>query len=392
MSALLLAFALAAQAAPQAPAAGLPEDLRVQAEGIRWTPELTDRLIREMPKVETHLHLDGALSPKTIKALAVRQKYAPLASKSLAEIAALTVVDRPRDSLAEVLAAFRTVYPLLLDGGAVEQAAYEAAAAEHRVRVRYVEVRFAPALQATDSFTAEQALKAALKGLRRAKKDFGIGSGVILCLIRPFDLVSRDKNAAMVDLAAAYVGRGVVGIDLAGDEAAQPLSDFKDLYLRAKEKGLRLTAHAGEVPASRDLETALDLGVDRLGHATLLPRFPGLAAKVRERGLPIEVNLTSNLRTGAVKDLRDHPVKDWHRAGIPIALSTDDPGVFGIDLDHEYRILARELGFSPEDILDVDFQGIDALFLPAAEKAELRLRFETEVRGLLARIEKASKA
>ena len=177
---------------------------------------------------------------------------------------------------------------------------------------------------------------------------------------------------------------GVVGIDLAGDEAAAPLSDFKEMFARAKDRGLRTTAHAGEAPGSHDLATALELGVDRLGHATLLAQDPELLKRVAAQGIPIEVNLTSNLRTGAVRDLKDHPIKDWYQAGIPVSVSTDDPGVFGIDLNHEYGILSRTLHFSAEDLLNVSFQGIDSLFLPAREKEELKARFETELKGILA--------
>jgi adenosine deaminase len=350
---------------------------------VRWTPTRVERLIRGLPKAETHLHLDGALSPAAIKRLAVRQGYAPLARKSAAQIAALSVVDSPRSTLAEVLKAFEVVYPLLRAADAVETAAYEAAAGAARAGALYAEVRFAPALQAAPGFPPEAALDAALRGLARAEKELGIGGGIIVCLIRPFALVSREDNAAMVELAIARRGRGVVGVDLAGDEAAQPLTDYAELLARAKSAGLRLTAHAGEAPGSRDLEAALELGVDRLGHATLLADKPRLLKKVLARGVTIEVNLTSNLRTSAVAALARHPVKAWRAAGVPVAISTDDPGLFGIDLNHEYHLLAHGLGFTPEDLVAVAAQSFDALFLPEARKRALRARFEAGTRGLL---------
>ena len=361
----------------------LPAELRAAADAVRWTPERTSRLIRGMPKVETHLHLDGALSPATIKELAVRQDYAPLASKTVAEIAALSIVGGPMASLAEVLRKFGVVYPLLRTRDAVETCAHEAARAAARENVRYAEFRFAPALQSAAGFSPRQVLDAALAGLARGKDDFGVDSGVIVCLIRPFAFVDRGRNEEMLELAVAYKDRGVVGLDLAGDEAAQPLSDFADYFARAKTAGLRLTAHAGEAPGSSDLETALSLGVDRLGHATLLAGNPELLAEVRRRGLTIEVNLTSNVRTSAVKSAAAHPVKDWYAAGVPIALSTDDPGSFGIGLSHEYELLSRELGFGAVEILDASFQAVDALFLPETRKRALRASFEAETLALL---------
>ncbi|MCX5786902.1 MAG: adenosine deaminase [Elusimicrobia bacterium] len=282
-----------------------------------------------------------------------------------------------------MLAAFKTVYPLLHTPQAVERMAYEAAMSEARHNVRYLEVRFAPALNAGEGFSSDSALKAALKGLARAEKRSGVKTGDILCLLRPFAHVSREQNEETVALAIRYKDRGVVAVDLAGDEAAQPLSDFRGLFAKAKAAGLRLTVHAGETPRSRDLETALDIGVDRIGHATLLASQPRLLRKFQERRPPIEVNLTSNLRTSAVKDLSGHPVRQWYAAGVPVALSTDDPGVFGIDLDHEYGLLAHALDFRPEAVLAVSFEGIEALFLPAARKKALRERFEAELLAIL---------
>jgi adenosine deaminase len=341
-----------------------------------------------MPKAEVHLHLDGSLSPETIQELAAEQGYARFSHLSVKEIARMTVVDRPRPSLAEVLEAFQEVYPLLRTPKAVEKAAYWAVADAARDNVRYVEVRFAPVLQAREGFDPEQVLQSALRGLSRAKAETGVGSGVILCLLRPFSWVSLEKNREMLRLALKYRKRGVAGVDLAGDEAAQPLADYRGLFEAAKAGGLRMTAHAGESPGSRDIEAALDIGVDRLGHAVLLADTPGGLEKVLSRGVPIEVSLTSNLRTSIVPDLASHPVRAWYRAGVPIALSTDDPGVFGNSLSGEYLLLARGLGLKAEDVLAVSFESVDALFLPPKEKRRLRGRFEKETLDLLAGLAK----
>lgn len=388
---LALAFALSpAVAGDAAPRVPLPEAIRRQAAAIRWTAALTDRLIREMPKVETHVHLDGALSPALIQELAAAQGLPPFAGKSVGEIRTLAVVDTPRRSLQEVLDAFATFLPLLRRPEALERVAYELVKAARTQNIRHLEVRFAPALQATPEFPSESVLAAALRGLERGRRELGVSSGVIVCLIRPFELVSREENEEILELAVRYARRGVVAIDLAGNEAAAPLSEFREFYLRAKAAGLRTTAHAGEVPGSRDIETALELGVDRLGHATMLARNPGLMERVRERGVTLEINLTSNLRTAAVPSYAEHPVRAFYKAGIPVTLSTDDPGVFGIDLDHEYGVLAGPLRFTPEEILTVSFQGIDALFLPEDRKREIRREFESSLGALLGRLRKAA--
>lgn len=368
----------------------LPEAIRAQAARVRWTAPLTARLIREMPKVETHLHLDGSLSPAVIRELADAQGLPPFAGKSLAEIRARAVVDSPRGSLQGVLDAFATLLPLLKTPAALERAAFELMRAARTQNIRHVEVRFAPALLETPGFPLEDVLAAALRGLERGRRELGVSSGVIVCLIRPFAFVSREQNERMLELAVRHAGRGVVAIDLAGNEAAAPLSEFRDFYLRAKAAALRTTAHAGEVAGSRDLETALDLGVDRLGHATLLAGNAELSRRVRERGVVLEVNLTSNIRTGAVRSYAEHPVRAFYEAGVPVTLSTDDPGVFDIDLAHEYGVLAGPLRFTPEEILSVSFQGIDALFVPEARKRELRRDFESSLVPLLGRLREGS--
>ncbi|OFV88179.1 MAG: adenosine deaminase [Acidobacteria bacterium RBG_16_70_10] len=364
-------------------APALPPPLRERFDRVEWTPDRVQALVRRMPKVETHVHLDGALSPETLLRLAREQDYAPLKDLPLAEIRRRVVVDEARESLAAVLKVFETVQPLLKRADAMETAAYELVASAARQGTRYVEVRFAPALHSAAGFPQSAVLDAVLKGLEHGRKDFGVQSAVIVCLIRPPAFVSLEANREMLDLALARRGHGVVGIDLAGDEAAAPLSAYAGLFRRAKEGGLRTTAHAGEVPGSADLETALELGVDRLGHATLLTQKPELLAEVVRRGIPVEVNLTSNLRTGAVATLKEHPVRDWFRSGVAVALSTDDPGVFANDLPGEYLILHRELGFAPAELAAVALQGVDSLFLPQSERRRLRREFERSLEGLL---------
>lgn len=353
---------------------------------VDWTPTRFDRLIREMPKAELHVHLDGALAPETIARLAKAQKYEPLAHMAAGEIARLSIVSTNQPTLAKVLEAFKLVYPLMRRADAVEDAAYELVRTAAKSRIRRIEVRFAPELLAAAGFSAEQALQAALAGLDRGRKDFKVRSSVTLCLLRPDSLMPMSANESTLALAIKYAGRGVVGVDVAGDEAAAPLDNYVPLLEKAKFHGLGVTVHAGEVPTSADLATAVKVGADRLSHATTLGQDPDLLSVVRGRRLPIEVNLTSNLRTSAVTDLKTHPAKQWRKLGIPLVIGTDDPGVFDVSLVHEYRLLRDELGFTPEDVVAVSLQAVDALFLPAAERGMIRKEFEEELVSLLGRI------
>ncbi len=355
---------------------GIPQSLRRAVADVRWTPTRLSALIQGMPKVETHLHLDGSLSPRTIKDLALLRGDKTLAKKPLAEIERLAVVKSPRASLDRVLASFKLFYRLLSDPRAVEEAARRVAQRAASQNVLHFELRFAPALLATEAFPQEDVLEAALRGLRRGAAEFGASSSVIVCLIRDEDLVSDGQNSEMLDLALAYHGRGVVGLDLAGNERARPLSRFKPHFARARKAGLGTTAHAGEAPPGDDLSLILDWELDRIGHGVLAGKHPGLLERIRERDVTIETNPTSNLRTGAVKSLAEHPARSWRRDGIPIAISTDDPGVFGIELGDEYAVLVRHCDFGAEDLLAVSLQGVNSLFLPERRKSPLRRRWE----------------
>lgn len=378
LTALLLAAGLTAPA--------LPAPVEAAIGRVSWTPARISQLVERMPKVELHLHLDGALPPELIQELAREQGHAGLRDRSLDEIRRLAMVEKPRASLAEALEVFEVVLSVLRRPEAVERAAYELVRRAREQNVLYFETRFAPALMVGPRLSAEEALRSALRGLRRGETDFGVPGAVIVSLIRPFELLSRRENEAMVDLAVRYRDQGVVGLDVAGDEAALALEAFRDMLLEARRAGLRLTAHAGEVPGSKDIETALELGVDRLGHATQLREQPELRREVARRGVTIEINATSNVRIGAIPGYSAHPAREWLREGLRLAPSTDDPGVFGIDLAHEYARLAESMGFTPRELVAVSLQALDAAFLPPDAKAELRRRFEAELLRLLAEL------
>lgn len=347
--------------------------------------EALEAFLLALPKTENHLHLDGSLSPRTVKALASAVPGSPLADLTLERIAEIVVVRKPREALAEVLAAFDAFYPLLRSAPAVELAAYEAAREAARQGVLFHELRFAPVLQAAPGFSPREVLEAALRGARSGERDFGVGYGLVICLLRPFSVISRERNEAMAALAVEFAGRGVTGLDVAdagaGDEA---LSSYAQWLGAGRAAGLGLTAHAGEAPRGRELEDALEIGVNRIGHAVQLRRKPELVKAVREAGITLEANVTSNVLTGAVSGRKDHPIRSWFDAGLKVSVSTDDPGVFGIDLVHEYRILARDLGFAPRELVKIAREGVESLFLDAGRKAALLAEFDRRAARALA--------
>jgi adenosine deaminase/aminodeoxyfutalosine deaminase len=220
----------------------------------------------------------------------------------------------------------------------------------------------------------------ARQGIGRA--EVTIGAGVVLWLGYDFDAVWRAIRAAQKEaelrcgvevwwnldairqlgpahvmeiarLASRYVGDGAISFGIGGDEARGPAELFADAYRYAADAGLRLTAHAGETQGAESVRAALDLGSERIGHGIRAADDPDLMRRLREEQIPLEVCITSNVKTGAVTSLDAHPVRKLFDAGVPITLNTDDPGFFECDLAGEFELARRVFGFSEAELAGI---------------------------------------
>lgn len=359
------------------------------SDGICWggsekSPRMKE-LLRRLPKADLHCHLDGSLRPATILELARRYKV-KLPADNLKDLTPLVQVAPTCRSLKEFLDVFDLIYPLLRRPEAVERAAYELVEDCAAENIRHVEARFAPELQATAAFPTDEVVAAALKGLRKGFENFKTTSSVIICLFRSHG--PKENRRAFETLKKAFKADAspeepaVVGLDLAGDESRYPTAQYADFYQEAKALGIHTTCHAGETVGTENLKAALDLGVNRIGHGTRLLEDPRLTAEVVRRGVPLEIGITSNVRTKAVLDFESHPARAFHRAGVKVTLNTDDRGILGIDLTHEYGEASR-LGFTLAELSRLSCESVGHLFLPAAQKERLRRRFESETQAVL---------
>lgn len=341
-------------------------------------------LLHKLPKTDLHCHLDGSLRPQTVLELGRRYKV-PLPADSVEELTPFVQVSPTCRSLKEFLDVFHLLYPLLVHAEAVERIAYELVEDCAKDNIRHVEVRFAPSLQAHDKFRTDAVVEAALKGLRRGQADFGTTSSVIICLFRShgprenrwaFETLKKFfKKDARLDEPA------VVGVDLAGDEARYPTMMYADFYQEAKKLGIWMTCHAGETEGTANLKAALELSVQRIGHGIHLMEDKALMQEVVRRKVPLEIGISSNVRTKSVPSFEEHPAKPFHDAGVPITLNTDDRGILGIDLTHEYGE-ALKLGFTVEQLARLSLASVDHVFLPHAERAKLRASFARELAAL----------
>ena len=305
---------------------------------------------KALPKIDLHLHLDGAIRVPTIAELG-DELGIKLPTYDPKQLAALVQVNRDCRSLTDFLKRFEVFYPLLPFAKTQERIAYELCEDCQRDNVIYFEARFAPALAASPRFTMEDAVTAALEGFRRGQRDFNIRSGLILCCYRS---ISVAENVATVKLAHKYRDQGVIGIDLAGDENHFAAAPHAEAFALARKLEIPITIHAGEGGKPENIrEAVFTHGATRIGHGVSLQNDPELLKAVRDQGTVFEICLTSNLQTCTVPSLAAHPFKKFLDEKVRVTLNTDDPGISNITLSDEFELAAREYKLKPAQIREL---------------------------------------
>jgi len=352
------------------------EVLRVVVTARR-APDLTREALGRWPKVELHVHLDGSLRPATMLELAREQRVSLPASTPDALARALS--GRGAASLEAYLEKYTLTLAVMQTAEALERIAYELvvdAAAEH---VRYLEIRYSPLLH-RPALSLAEAIEGPLRGATRAQAETGTRTALVLCAMRNRP---PEESLELARAAAAYHGAGVVGFDLAGPESGHPAAVHREAFALAARNGLGRTCHAGETEGPASIHEALKVcGADRLGHATRLVEDDALLEHVVAERVPLEVCLTSNLYTGAVRSLAAHPLKRFLAAGAVVTLSTDARLVGGVSLTDEYFLAHTALGLSRDDLLRLVLAGCESAFLPEPERVALAARLQSEFEQL----------
>jgi adenosine deaminase len=339
---------------------------------------LTREVVSRLPKAELHVHLDGSLRPDTMIALARSAKFG-LPSTNPETLRNYMRVD-DATSLEDYIRRFDITIPLLQTPDAIERVAYEMMEDAARDNVRYIEVRYCPHLSRSQGMTMNDVMESELRGLQRGEQDFGVVARVINCSLRHYD---PGVSVRIAECSVGFRERGVVAFDLAGGEAGRPAEHHKAAFDVAARGYLGITVHAGEAAGAESIAAAVQqCHANRIGHGTRLYENPVLRDYIRDRQILIEANITSNVKTRAVRKASEHPVRAYFDAGLNVTLCTDGWLMSGVSLTDEYWLAHTDLGFSRAEIERLILNGFAGAFLPWPE----RLAFQSRVRDELAGI------
>ena len=327
-----------------------------------------------LPLCDLHRHLDGSIRLQTILELAEQHGIA-LPGHDPESLRPHVQIMDPAEGLMEFIAKFRYLTAVLVDTDACRRVAYENVLDAQAEGIDYIELRFSPWFMAeAHGLDATEVTAAAIDGIRAGEKETGVRAQAIGILSRTY-----GPEICMQELDALLRNRdGLVALDLAGDEKRFPAAMFSKHFQRSREAGLRTTIHAGEADGPHSVWSAIrDLGAERIGHGIRSIEDPALVDYLAEKQIGLEVCLSSNLHTSTVMSLASHPARQLLQSGVLLNLNTDDPGISGIDLPHEFNLAAPAAGLDKAMIRKTQQAGLAMAFINVQEKQALRAKKST---------------
>jgi len=340
--------------------------------------KLDHGVLKSLPKVLLHEHLDGVLRPKTVIELARSLEYNQLPTVDPEELARWFHQGANQGSLPKYLEGFVHTIAVMQTEEALERVAYEQAEDLSQDGVVYFETRFAPVFHTQRGLTHQQVVSAVLKGLERGRKDFGVSCGLIICAMR-----NMDVSLEMAELAVDFRERGVVGFDLAGEEGGYPPKKHVDAFHYIQRQNFNITIHAGEGFGKESIWQAIQYcGAHRIGHGTRLiddiavvedkaVKLGDIAQYVLDKRIPLEICLLSNVHTGAARSVAEHPFKIFYQAKFRVTLNTDNRLMSDTSMTKEFEAAAETLGLTLEDFEKITINAMKSAFLPYDQRCDL---------------------
>ncbi|WP_246021599.1 adenosine deaminase [Paenibacillus zeisoli] len=339
-------------------------------------------ILKLMPKAELHIHLDGSVRPDTIISLA-KEEGLMLPVIDPNELRPYLHASEQCSSLTEYLSKFQLPLQCLQSAESLRRVAYELVEDAHRDHVKYMEIRFAPLLHMEKGLTVEEIISHVLAGTDEAERKLGTTTRLIIICLRSHPV---NKNLKVVHAASAFIGKGVVGMDLAGDEVSYPPEIHRKVFEQAHDYGLPITIHAGEAADANNIDESIrHLHAARIGHGVRLQDDAALMQWVKDHHIVLEMCPSSNVQTKAVESWSDHPIKEYFDQGIRVTVNTDNLTVSGTTLTKEYERLMEIHDFSTAQFAEMNLYALQASFLENPEKLRLLnyFREEYETMGLL---------
>src|SRR6201988_3046022 len=336
---------------------------------------LNHGVLKSLPKVLLHEHLDGVLRPATVIALAKNVQYGQLPTQDPEDLAQWFHRGANQGSLPKYLEGFAHTIAVMQTEEALERVAYEQAEDLHNDGVVYFETRFAPLFHTQNGLTHQQVVAAVLKGLQRGRQDFGMRFGLIICAMR-----NMNVSLEMAELAVDFRERGVVGFDLAGEEGGYPPKKHVDAFHYIQRENFNITIHAGEGYGKESIWQAIQYcGAHRIGHGTRLiddiavadgkaVKLGDLAQYVLDKRIPLEICLLSNVHTGATPTLAQHPFKILYQEKFRVTLNTDNRLMSSTSMTQEFEAAAGTFNLSLDDFEKITINAMKSSFLPYNER------------------------
>jgi adenosine deaminase len=322
-----------------------------------------------LPKVELHRHLEGSLRLTTM--LDIARQHGVTVPVSMFNLSGLVQVqDKDPLTFTNFLDKFKTLRLFYKSPDVIDRVTREAVEDAANDNIRYLELRFTPvALSRAEGFPLHDVTEWVVKSARDAALKYKVKVGLIAS-------VNRHESPELAEqvawLAADYMKDGLIGIDLAGNEAEFKSDLFHGIFKEAKQGGLHITIHAGEWgPAENVRDAILNLGAERIGHGVRVMEDESVVALAKERGTVFEVCVTSNYQSGVVRSLPLHPLPSMIAAGLNVTINTDDPSVSRITLSHEYQHVCENLQVPMSALKQCVLIAAQSSFLNADEKAKL---------------------
>lgn len=312
--------------------------------------------LKNLKKIELHLHLDGAVSIKLASQLTGINEN---------ELKEKMIAPDKCQNLSEYLTKFSFPCSIMQTKENLTLISKDLVNRLEQQNIIYAEIRFAPMFHVKDGLTYEEVIEAVLTGLN---SNPNVKTNLILCMMRGAE---KENNLKTIEVAEKYLNRGVCCLDLAGAEDKYPLDEYLYLFEIAKSKNIPFIIHAGENGDANEVKKAIQIGAKRIGHGIHSIENKEVLNLIKEKNILLEICPTSNIQTNSVNTYKEHPIKKLYQLGIPLSINTDNSTVSNITLTEEYEKLLEIFNFTIEDYKQMNINAINSSFLTNEEKEKL---------------------